>query len=284
MRPIGLSAAARALTGASGAAFAVTGVLLFAAPGWASTRFAWTVSAFVTMTIGGWCLGTAWVAWVAVRSWPWAASRGALAYLWSFAVLESLVLVWFRDRVTFHVLTWPYLVALGLGVAAAAIGLVELVRRRPVGEDPSGAPVPGWLRGLIVAFVVFVAGLAAVAALRPGQGATLRVFPQRLSPFTVRGFGAFYLSLGLGAAAVMTARTITPTIVLIRCGLGLIVPITAAAFVYLGEFDVADHPLQALYIGAYLVVLVLSIPILRWAARRRAESPDGSPTATGGQT
>jgi hypothetical protein len=283
MRPTELPAAARAVTAASGVAFAITGVLLFVAPAWASTRFAWTVSPFVTMTIGGWCLGTAWVAWVAIRSWPWAASRGALVYLWSFAILESLVLVWFRGRVTFHVLTWPYLVALGLGVASAAVGLVELARGRLVGEDPDGVPVPGWLRGLIVAFVVFVGGLAAVAALRPGQGATLRVFPDQLSPFTVRGFGAFYLSLALGALAVLTARTITPTVVLIRAGLGLIVPITAAAFVYIGVFDVADHPLQALYIGAYLLVFVLSIPIIRWARRRRADTTDQAPAATAGQ-
>lgn len=283
MRPTELSAASRALTAASGAAFAVTGLLLFVAPAWASTRFAWPVSAFVTMTIGGWCLGTAWVAWVALRNWPWAASRGALAYLWSFAALESLVLAWFRDRVTFHVLSWPYLVALGLGVASAAVGLLELARRRPATEDPGGFPMPRWLRGLVVAFVVFVGGLAVVAALRPGQGANLRVFPEGLTPFTVRGFGAFYLSLALGAVAVLTARTITPTVVLIRAGLGLIVPITAAAFVYLGVFDVADHPLQALYIGAYLLVFVLSIPILRWGRKRRADMPELAPAAGAGQ-
>jgi len=93
MRPTELSRAPRALTAASGAAFAVTGALLFVAPGWASTRFAWSVSAFVAMTIGGWCLGTAWVAWVALRNRSWSASRGALVYLWSFSVLESLLLV-----------------------------------------------------------------------------------------------------------------------------------------------------------------------------------------------
>ena len=130
--------------------------------------------------------------------------------------------------------------------------------------------MPTWLRGLVVAFVVFVGGLALVAALDPGQGANLRVFPERLTPFTVRGFGAFYLSLALGAVAVMTARTITPAIVLIRAGLGLIVPITVAAFVYLGVFDAADHPLQTLYIGAYLLVFALSILILRWARKQRA--------------
>jgi hypothetical protein len=191
--------------------------------------------------------------------------------------------VWFRDRVTFGVLAWPYLVALGLGVASAVVGLVDLARHRPAAEDPDGIPVPRWLHALIVAFVVFVGGLAAVAALRPGQGATLRVFPERLTPFTVRGFGAFYLSLAFGAAALVTARTISPTVVLIRAGLGLIVPITAAAFVYLGVFDLADHPLQALYIGAYLLVFVLSIPILRWARRQREDISGRAPASTVGQ-
>src|SRR5262245_22445835 len=103
MRPTELSAVSRALTTASGAAFAVRGGVRVVARAGASTRFGWGVSAFVAMTIGGWCLGTAWVAWVGLRNRPWAASRGALVYLWSFSVLESLVLVWFRDRVTFQV-------------------------------------------------------------------------------------------------------------------------------------------------------------------------------------
>src|SRR5919201_7083282 len=110
LEPLALSSTSRLLTRISAAAFAVVGLVLFVAPTWAASRFAWKVSDFVAMTIGGWCLGTAFVAWVAAREWVWGHVFALLLYLWCFAVFEVIVLVAFRDRIPFdEVMTWPYL-------------------------------------------------------------------------------------------------------------------------------------------------------------------------------
>jgi hypothetical protein len=47
----------------------VLGSLLFFFPTATSAGFAWKVSPFVTMTMGGWCLGNAWLAFIAGKRW-----------------------------------------------------------------------------------------------------------------------------------------------------------------------------------------------------------------------
>jgi hypothetical protein len=226
------------------------------------------------MTIGGWCLGTAWVAAVAARTWRWSAAAPSLIYLWSFSILEAGVLVWFRSNVTIEALSWPYFVALGVGILTAMVGVVDLLRLRPSAADADGLAMRGWVRTLVILFEVFVGGLVLVAAFRPATGAHRRVFPEPLTPFTVRAFGAFYLALVIGAGPILWARTLTSFLVYLSAGLGLVVPITLAAFVYLGAFDMPAHPVQAVYLVAYLVVGVIAALILLWARRaRKAESP-----------
>jgi hypothetical protein len=76
------------------------------------------------------------------------------------------------------------------------------------------------------------------------------------------------------------ARSLAPVLWYARGGLGLIVPITVAALIYIGRFDVDEHPRQVLYIGAYVAVLVAAVVILWWASRR----PPGSlPTSAGSE-
>ena len=66
------------------------------------------------------------------------------------------------------------------------------------------------LRGIGIFFVAFVAFLALVALVRPGAAASRRIFPEPLSPFTVRAFGAFYLSLGIATLSILRERTLAP--------------------------------------------------------------------------
>jgi hypothetical protein len=54
-----LSSISRTLTYLSALCYLLVGTVLFLAPGWGSGKFAWNVSPFVLMTIGGWCLGNA---------------------------------------------------------------------------------------------------------------------------------------------------------------------------------------------------------------------------------
>ena len=257
------SPAARQLTVAFGVLSAAVGAVMFAAPRWAAREFAWNVSAFVAMTIGAWCLGNAWVVWVAIRNWPWATSLAVLVYLWAFSTLEVVVLVWFRDKLRTDVLlAAPYLVMLGVGLLAALRGASELAARQPFPPAGEGAEAGRGLRNAVAAFVAFVGFLGVFGLFATGFGASQRVFPEPLSPFTLRAFAVFYLALAVGALTLLRGRAREPVLVYGRAGLGLIVPITAAALVYIGRFDFAGHPGQSAYIGAYVVVAVAVVAVL----------------------
>jgi hypothetical protein len=138
--PTSLSPLSRTITRILAFAYGLFGLFLFVAPSWSAPRFPWKVTAFMAMTMGGWCLGNAVMAGVAVRNWRWPAAQGLLAYLWTFGMGEVAVLVWFRHALRVgQVLTWPYLACLGLTLVAAAVGLKDLLTLRPpsrAAEDP----------------------------------------------------------------------------------------------------------------------------------------------------
>lgn len=236
---------------------------MFVAPKWASEEFAWNVSAFVAMTIGAWCLGNAWVAWVAVRNWQWATSLSVLVYLWAFSTLEVLVLLWFREKLrTDVVLAWPYLVMLALGLLAAVRGASELAALRPFPPAEGGTATGRGVRNAVIAFVAVVGFLGLFGLFATGFGASQRVFPEPLSPFTLRAFAVFYLALAIGALTLLRGPALEPILVYGRAGLGLIVPITAAALVYIGRFDFSAQPVQSAYIGAYVLVAAAVLFVL----------------------
>ena len=268
-----LSNASRALTFLVAFLWALIGVVFFLVPSWSQARFPWVVSDFVTMTIGGWCLGTAFLAWWAGRVWVWGAVHPTLVYLWVFGVLELGVVLEFDDLLrTDVVLTWPYLVALGATVLAGAVGIVDLIRLRPT-TMVSGEPVPRWMRGTTGLFVVLVGLIAAFALAAPDSALNGRVFPEPLSLFTVRAFGMFYLALALGALPTVLARNLTPVTNYMASAMALVVFITIAALVFIDTFDFSNHPLQILYIAAYLIVGIPTAFVLRRESKRRVTVP-----------
>ena len=93
-----LSNTSRGLTYLTGVLYAVLGFLLFFLPDQLALSFAWKVTPFMTMTIGGWCIGNAWLAWISARRWQWSLVYSTLIYLWLFGVGELLVLFNFRDK------------------------------------------------------------------------------------------------------------------------------------------------------------------------------------------
>jgi hypothetical protein len=112
------------------------------------------------------------------------------------------------------------------------------------------------------AFVIFVVFLGLYGLFAPVDGPALHagIFPEILTPFTLRAFGAFYLSLGLAAITLLTKWSDA------NSGLnygysayGLIVFISVAFIVYWPLFDIANHPFQLLYPGVYFAV---GIPVL----------------------
>jgi hypothetical protein len=236
--------------------YLVLGALLFFMPGQLAPVFAWKVSAFVTMTIGGWCLGNAWLAFIAARRWEWGRVYTSLIYLWLFGITEMGVLVVFRDKLVLqHPIAWLYFAALIANLAAAFVGIYDWLRIRPAREQ-RGPQVVWWQRIGVLVFVLLVGFLGVYDSTNqlgdPGTNAD--IFPELISLFTLRSFGLFYLSLALAAVPLLWEKNLNTLLSHGYAAYGLIVLITAAAFANLRLFDFALHPGGLLYFGAYLVV------------------------------
>lgn len=256
--------------------FAVVGLPWFVAPGHWAERFPWSVTPFMAMTIGAWCLGNAWVAALVAGLRRWDLARALVVYLFAFAAGQLGVLAWFADKVvTDQALTWPYLAALLVTLLGSAWALVESLGVGRASPDDDGT-VPRWARWFITFFTAFVVFLAAVALVAPDRGLDGSIFPEPMTPFTLRAFGAFYLALGIGALALQPLRTVRPALWYGVAGMGLVVPITAAIPVYWEVFAIGDRPAQVLYVAAYVLVLVVTTTGL--ITRRHQLLPPPTPT------
>ena len=255
-----LTSISRQLTYLMAVLYALLGALLFFVPVQSSGHFAWKVSAFVTMTIGAWCLGNAWLAWVTAARWEWRRVRTALMYLWLFGIFETAVLVVFRDKLQLaHPIAWLYVATLLVNAAAAVWGSSELARGMPA-TGPSGDTPTVTMRVLVAAYVLFVAFLGVFGAMRGlnGRGTTGAVFPEAMSAFSLSSFAAFYLALSLSALPLLWARDRVTLFHHGYASYGLVSIITVATFVYIARFDFAARPLGLVYVGAYVLVALLT--------------------------
>jgi hypothetical protein len=256
-----LSRISRWLTYLNAFLYAITGAALFILPVQLAPVFAWKVTAFMTITIGGWCLGNAWLAWITARRWEWRLVYTSLIYLWLFGLIEMAVLIAFRAKLKLgHPIAWLYLATLMINVITALVGIFDWLRNRP-SREPFGLAANRSGRGSVIAFIIFVGFLAAyglfVQVGAPGTNGG--IFPEVMSLFTLRAFAAFYLSLTLGAIPLLFERNLAPFLHHALAAYGLIIAITAAAFIYLRVFDLVKRPGGLLYFGAYLIV---GIPLL----------------------
>jgi hypothetical protein len=261
-----LSPTSRRLTYLTAVLYAVLGTALFLSSSTLASVFAWKVSPFVTMTIGGWCLGNAWLAWISARRWQWPLVYTGLIYLWLFGAFEAAVVIAFRDKLALaHPIAWLYLIALAANLVTAAVGLADWIRLRPTMALSGHAPEVIH-RAAVAAFVVFVGFLALYGMAAPigAPGTRGGIFPEEMSLFTLKSFAAFYLSLALAAAPLLRARNLSTLLHHSIASYGLISAITAAAFAYLHLFDFRERPGGLVYIGAYLIV---GLPLL-WVFSR----------------
>jgi hypothetical protein len=268
--PVGLSSVSRALTAVTAAASGVLGLLLYVAPPWAQPRFTWKLSELMVMSIGAWFLGNSlWAARI-VRDWRWTRWSSSLVYLWAFGAFQLVVLFVYRDKVvTDTALALFYLSVIGFMAVAGVVGVVDVVRLRPRWRD-AGPVMPRWLQVAVAVFILFVGFLFAVAILRPSAAVGGRVFPEDMTPLTVRSFGVYFLTLALAAVVVVVVRRLTPLLAHMEGGIGITVPILVASLVYLDVFDFGEHPGQWIYLGAYVAFLLVAIPTVlyyRLAAR-----------------
>ncbi len=241
--------------------YAVLGAALFFLPDALAPVFAWKVTPFMTMTLGGWALGNAWLAWITARRWKWNVVFSALLYLWLFGLGELLVLVNFRDKlVLVHPIAWLYFITLIINALAAVVGIVDWLRIRPSAAS-TGPSFSTFQNVSLVAFIVFVGflGLYGSNAQIGAPGTNGGIFPEVMSLFTLRSFGMFYLTLALAVVPYLWNKNLNAILHHSIASYGLILFITIAAFVYIGLFDFAAKPGGALYFIAYLAV---GIPLL----------------------
>lgn len=256
-----LSKLSRLLTYLLAFLYTALGALLYFLPATLAPVFAWKVTPFMTMTIGGWALGNAWLAWITARRWRWNLVFSALLYLWIFGLGELLVLFNFRDKLLLsHPIAWLYLITLIVNALAAVVGILDWFRIRPA-LSPQRAGFTTFQNAALIAFIVFVGflGLYGLLAQIGMPGTNGGIFPEVMSLFTLRSFGAFYLALALGVVPFLWNKDRNAVLHHSLAASGLIVFITIAAFVYIGLFDFASRPGGALYFLAYLIV---GVPLL----------------------
>ncbi len=271
-----LSTSFRVFTFAIATLYTVLGLLLFIFPKDMAPDFAWKVTPFMTITIGGWCLGNAWLAWLLGLRWKFSLVYPGLIYLSAFAICELLVLLWFRDRIVLdHAVAWLYVVTLAANGVLVPWLVFEVWSRRPVLEGTG--PGTGSLRQVgVVGFVAFVGFLGVYGLLaQPGDpGLNGGIFPEVLPPFTLRAFGAFYLSIMLGSLALIWDRRLALFLGHGLVSYGLIVFITAAAFIHIDLFDFGDRPGGAAYFAVYLFVgVIFAINFLRYGTGETPQQP-----------
>jgi hypothetical protein len=261
---------ARGLTLASGAVFLVFGAISFLLPNMAAENFPWGVSPFVAMTIGAWAIGAGLIALDCGYRWNLTVGYAGLVLVWVFSLLELLVVVQFLAALrTDHWLTWPYLLALVLGLAGGVFGAMALYRQRAAIREP-GERIPTWVWLLIGTFIVLVGFLAVGLTLRSGTEPGQTLFPEPLTLFTVRAFAAFFASLVVSAIALLASRDLRAPIDLARVGLYLVIPITIASLANVDKFDFGAKPGGLVYIGAYILTAGLALFSVWWFRSRRS--------------
>jgi hypothetical protein len=260
-----LSSASRILTYSCAFLYLVLGAFLFFLPEALAPVFAWKVTPFITMTIGAWCLGNAWLTWISAKRWEWRLVYSALIYLWLFGIFETGVVMAFRGKLQLgHPIAWLYLAALAVNVLTAIAGIFDWLRIRPA-REPFGQPTNKFQRGAAIAFVLFVGFLAGYGSFAPvgAPGTNGGIFPEVMSPFTLRSFAMFYLAITLAVVPLLWERSRAALLHHSFASYGLIVIITLAAFVYIRLFDFAERPGGLLYFGAYFGVGIPLIFVFR---------------------
>jgi hypothetical protein len=217
------------------------------------------------MTIGGWSLGNAWLAWITARRWQWNLVFSALIYLWLFGVGELVVVFLFRQKLNLaHPIAWLYLSTLLLNTLTAVTGFVDWLRIRPSARSTRQG-FGRLLYGSLIFYILFVGflGFYGLTAQVGAPGTNGGIFPEIMSPFTLKSFGMFYLTLALGVIPFLWNQNLSAILHHGFASFGLIIFITVAAFLYFHLFNFATKPGGAAYLIAYLGVGIAVILMLR---------------------
>jgi len=251
-----LSKISRWLTYITAVLYSILGIFLYLMPEQLAPLFAWKVTPFMTMTIGGWCLGNGWLAYITARRWDWSRVYISLMYLWLFGIGEFFVLVLFWDKLKLeHLIARLYLCTLIFNFGTAVFGFVDWIRSGLLVEKEKEV-MTRTHRVYALAFTVFV-GLLGVygSSVQIGAvGTNGGIFPEVMSLFTLRSFSAFYLAITLSALPLVWGGSLKTVLHHAFASYALILLVSTAAFVYIRLFDFVERPGGILYFAAYLVV------------------------------
>lgn len=180
----------------------VTGIQLFLLTEFTDRFFAWTIAPPLTAAFLG---ASYWAAFplvfLAARETLWARARIAVYGVLAFTTLTTIATFLHLDR--FH-LTSPQPLALGatwawlivyVVVPPTILILIWRQQQAPGGDPSRAAPLPIWVRGILVAqsALLILAGIALFVA--PHLAPT--VWPWPLTPLTSRAVGAWLIGIGL---------------------------------------------------------------------------------------
>ncbi len=152
-------------------------------------------------------------------------------------------------------MAWLYFITLCLTAVAALVGTFDWLRLRPARSRFGIEPRPAHrFVALNLVLVVGALGVHGLSVRMGGPGTNGGVFPELMSPFILRSFGAFNLSLAIGTIPLIAARSVDVMLNHAFATYGLVLFITAAIFVKINLFDFANKPRQLTHIGAYFLV------------------------------
>lgn len=194
----------RMLLVASGLVF-IVGIQLFILTEYTDRFFAWTIQPPLTAAF----LGAAYWAsfameFLASRRRIWAYARIAVPAVLIFTVLTCVVTLLHLDR--FH-LNHPDLITRGAAwawllvyvIVPPTMGVLLFRQLRvPGGDPPRQAPLPGWVRAILMIHALMMIPLGVALLVAPG--ATIGLWPWMLTSLTGRAIGAWSLALGVAAA------------------------------------------------------------------------------------
>jgi hypothetical protein len=240
--------------------YTLLGLPVFLAPEWAAQNFLWDVTPFVAMTIGAWYLGAAFVAWQSARVWRWSLIYMGIIFVWTFSLLELLLLVNYWPMLQFDTwIAWFYLFALAIGSIISILGVLDWMRTRPSTTD-EGAEVPVWQRAFLFIFIAFALYISVPLLMGTANGGS--IWPGKLTPLTARGFGAFYFAITFGDLFGIFERRLGTFHFLLPFATVGSVLLLIPALVYLDQFDFQEQSGGLVYIGTYSSAILFTLVAL----------------------
>jgi hypothetical protein len=198
----------------NGALVLAMGLSLFGLAESTDRYFAWTVtSALTAATLGALYLAAALREFLDAREPRWSHSRAAVPGVIVFSILMLITTALHLDRFHFTSLiptaaftAWAWtLVYLLVPIALTIAWISQMRQARPTPSDAAeqaSAPMPAWLRALILALALIQVTLGLVMLVAPQ--AVVPAWPWPLTPLTARALGSWWAGIGivLGGVAV----------------------------------------------------------------------------------